>query len=96
MYGDIDADFHQFAHTAIESLEGIVKDNPGKRVAVTCHGGVINVWTAHVIGLAPRMFFNPDYTSIHRYMCASSGERTVRVLNEAVHLRTTLPVLGKH
>ena len=96
MYGDIDADFHHFAHTAIESIEGIVRDNPGKRVAVTCHGGVINVWTSHVLGIAPRMFFNPDYTSIHRYMCASTGERTIRVLNEAVHLRTTLPVLSKH
>jgi probable phosphoglycerate mutase len=95
MYGDIDADFHRFAHTAIESVEDIVRDNPGRRVAVTCHGGVINVWAAHVLGMAPRMFFNPDYTSIHRFMCASSGERTIRVLNEAVHLRTTVPIPGR-
>jgi hypothetical protein len=33
------------------------------------------------------MFFNPDYTSINRYQCASSGERSVITLNEAVHLR---------
>ena len=56
-------------------------------MAVTCHGGVINVWTAHVIGFTPRMFFNPDYTSINRFQCASSGERSVITLNEAVHLR---------
>jgi probable phosphoglycerate mutase len=53
---------------------------------VTCHGGVINIWTAHVIGMPPRFFFYPDYTSIHRYLCAGTGQKTVRVLNEAVHL----------
>ena len=87
MQGSMDGNFHAFAETVISSLERIVSSNAGKRVAVTCHGGVINVWTSHVLGMAPRMFFNPDYTSIHRYMCAGSGERTIRVLNEAVHLR---------
>ncbi len=87
MKGDLDVDFDQFSNTVIETLETIVNDHPGKRVAVTCHGGVINVWTAHVIGFSPRMFFNPDYTSINRYQCARSGERTVITLNEAVHLR---------
>jgi len=91
MNGDIDADFHKFAHTVIGSIEDIVTANAGNRVAITCHGGVINVWTSHVLGMAPRMFFNPDYTSIHRYLCASSGERTIRVLNEAVHLRSPPP-----
>jgi probable phosphoglycerate mutase len=87
MKGEIDADFEAFSTSVIESLEKIVNDHPGRRVAVTCHGGVINVWTAHVIGFAPRMFFNPDYTSINRYQCARSGERSVITLNEAVHLR---------
>ena len=87
MKGDLDVDFDEFSNTVITTLEGIVEAHPGKRVAVTCHGGVINVWTAHVIGFAPRMFFNPDYTSINRYQCARSGERSVITLNEAVHLR---------
>jgi len=87
MQGDVDVDFAEFSEDVIETLEAIVESNPGRRVAVTCHGGVINVWTAHVIGFAPRMFFNPDYTSINRYQCARSGERSVITLNEAVHLR---------
>lgn len=87
MKGELDVDFGAFAGTVIETLEKIVVAHPGKRVAVTCHGGVINVWAAHVIGFAPRMFFNPDYTSINRYQCARSGERSVITLNEAVHLR---------
>jgi 2,3-bisphosphoglycerate-dependent phosphoglycerate mutase len=86
MRGDAIADFDEFAGDVIAALEEIVAANPGRRVAVTCHGGVINVWSAHVIGFSPRFFFNPDYTSINRFVCARSGERTVRTLNEAVHL----------
>jgi probable phosphoglycerate mutase len=89
MRGDIIADFAAFAQTVVQSLERIVDTNPGRRVAVTCHGGVINIWSAHVMGITPpRFFFNPDYTSVNRFVCARSGEKTVRTLNEAVHLRT--------
>ncbi|MFM8353553.1 MAG: histidine phosphatase family protein [Gammaproteobacteria bacterium] len=87
MRGEMEADFELFAERVIASLERIVVDNPGRRVAVTCHGGVINVWAAHVIGFLPRFFFNPDYTSINRFMGARSGERSIITLNEAVHLR---------
>ena len=87
MKGEVGIDFNAFSELVVTTLETIVQSHPGRRVAVTCHGGVINVWTAHVIGFAPRMFFNPDYTSINRFQCASSGERSVITLNEAVHLR---------
>jgi probable phosphoglycerate mutase len=86
MRGGNIADFDAFAQRVIEALEEIVAGNSARRVAVTCHGGVINVWSARVIGFSPRFFFNPDYTSINRFVCARSGERTVRTLNEAVHL----------
>jgi probable phosphoglycerate mutase len=88
MRGEIEHDFDVFSQTVIETFERIVADNPGRRVAVTCHGGVINIWAAHAIGFPPRFFFNPDYTSINRFMCARSGERSVITLNEAVHLRS--------
>lgn len=87
MKGEVEVDFGAFAETVVTTLEAIVEQHPGRKVAVTCHGGVINVWTAHVIGFAPRLFFNPDYTSINRFQCARSGERSVITLNEAVHLR---------
>ncbi len=87
MQGEVEPDFEIFSATVIEALEEIVAANSGRRVAITCHGGVINVWTAHTIGFAPRLFFNPDYTSINRFICARSGERSVQTLNEAVHLR---------
>jgi probable phosphoglycerate mutase len=76
-----------FQQMVVEALEEIIAAHPGQRVAVFCHGGVINVWTAHVLGMAPRLFFEPGYTSIHRFMCARSGQRNVVSLNERAHLR---------
>ena len=82
-----DIDFARFCETVVSSMNDIVAANKGKTVAVTCHGGVINIWTAHVLGLEPKMFFNPNYTSISRYRLASSGERSVVTLNEHTHLK---------
>lgn len=82
-----EVDFNEFCRAVIDTCEEIISHNRGGKVAVVCHGGVINVWTAHVIGFEPRLFFNPDYTSINRYMAASSGEKTVITLNQAVHLQ---------
>ena len=87
MKGDVDIDFPAFAKNVCDTLDEIVAENRGRRVAVTCHGGVINVWAAHVIGFEAKMFFNPNYTSINRFMAASSGEKSVISLNEHVHLR---------
>ncbi len=79
-------DIPAFRATVVESLEQIIADHRGERVAVFCHGGVVNVWTTHVLDMAPRLFFEPRYTSIHRYLCASSGERNLMSLNEVAHL----------
>lgn len=80
-------DIHQFHATVVNTLEEIIVEHAGQRVAVFCHGGVINVWTAHVLGLTPSLFFEPKYTSIHRFLCARSGERNLVCLNEAAHLK---------
>ena len=77
----------EFNATVRESIEKIVADHRGHRVAIVCHGGTINAWAAGVLGLGDKMFFAPDYTSINRFMAASSGERSVLSLNETGHLR---------
>ncbi|HEX2818228.1 MAG TPA: histidine phosphatase family protein [Phenylobacterium sp.] len=85
--GSHDIDIDAFQKMVVTALEEIIVANPGRKVAVFCHGGVVNVWTAHVLGMAPRLFFEPGYTSVHRYMCASTGQRNVVSLNERAHLR---------
>ena len=76
-----------FRATVVRALEGIIEHNRGARVAVICHGGVINVWAAHLLGLERAMFFAPHYTSVNRFMAAGSGQRSIVSLNETGHLR---------
>jgi probable phosphoglycerate mutase len=83
----VDHDLSAFGEVVAETLEGVVAAHPGRRVAVFCHGGVINAWTAHVLKMPPRLFFNPTYASVSRYSCARTGQRSIITLNESHHLR---------
>jgi probable phosphoglycerate mutase len=85
--GGYQMDISTFQKAVVDTLEDIIATNPSKAVAVFCHGGVINVWTAHILGMAPRLFFEPGYASVHRYLCARSGERNLVSLNERAHLK---------
>ena len=90
--GQHGTDIEAFQADVVAALEQIIADNAGRRVAVFCHGGVINVWTAHVLGMAPRLFFEPVYTSVHRYMCARAGQRNLVSLNDTAHLEADAAV----
>ena len=85
--GGYQMDISTFQKAVVDTIEDVIATNPGKTVAVFCHGGVINVWTAHILGMAPRLFFEPGYASVHRYLCARSGERNLVSLNERAHLK---------
>lgn len=76
-----------FRRTVVTSLEAVIGANPGRRVAVVCHGGVINAWTSHLLGTERLFLFEPAYASIHRFHAARSGERSLGSLNETAHLR---------
>ena len=83
-YGEFDPEV--FRDTVVSTMERIISDNPGGRIAVICHGGVINVWAAHVLEIPRILFFQPHYTSINRFMASSRGHRSVVSLNESAHL----------
>ncbi|MGH0033371.1 MAG: histidine phosphatase family protein [Myxococcota bacterium] len=86
LYAGIDLD--AFRDNVRQSIERIVASHSGERVAVVCHGGVINAWGGHVLGVRePFFFFDAGYTSISRFLAASSGERSLVSLNETSHLR---------
>jgi probable phosphoglycerate mutase len=90
--GEWDSDEPQegFIARVITTIEEVVNRHRSQRVAIVCHGGVINQYLGHILGLAPSNgFFYPNYTSIHRVAAASSGERSVVTVNETVHLRHT-------
>jgi probable phosphoglycerate mutase len=82
-----DIDPATFQADVVAAIERVIAANPGKVVAVVCHGGVINAYLAHVLGIDKLLFFEPAYTSISRVVAARTGERSVASLNERAHLR---------
>lgn len=80
-----------FTTRVIGAIEQIVGRHRGDNVAIVCHGGVINTYVAHILGLPtePPGFFYPNYTSIHRIAASSSGVRSLVTLNETSFLRGT-------
>jgi probable phosphoglycerate mutase len=84
----------EFIKRIVDSIEEIIANHASQRVAIVCHGGVINAYICHVLGLEnQRGFFYPNYTSIHRIAAAGSGERSIVTLNETSHLRGSgLPI----
>jgi probable phosphoglycerate mutase len=80
----------EFQHRVVGAVERLVEANPGRRIAVYCHGGVINVYLCHVFGLpANHGLIYPNYTSIHRVAASRGGHRSVVTVNETAHLRGT-------
>jgi probable phosphoglycerate mutase len=83
---ELTVDFEAFQRTVVETLEEIIAQNRGRKVAAVCHGGVINSWASHVLRTPQPFIFQPDYTSVSRFLAASSGERNLVSLNEIAHL----------
>ncbi len=88
---DSDESEEEFRDRVVGSIDQIIAAHPGQTVAVVCHGGVINCYLSHVIGLEHEAlgFFYPNYTSIHRVAASSRGHRSVVTINETSHLRGT-------
>ena len=63
----------------------IVARAEGERVAIVCHGGVINAYMSHIIDSPYDMFFRPAHTSIN-IAVAGRNRRVLRSLNDVHHL----------
>lgn len=78
----------QFKTRVVLAIETIIDRHQSSRVAVVCHGGVINHYVANILGITTtRGFFYPNYTSIHRVSASRNGLRSLVTLNETAHLR---------
>ena len=74
-----------FRKRTVNAIEGILATHPGERVVVACHGGVINAYIGHIIGVDYDMFFRPAHASVS--ICLSGyGVRALRSLNDVHHL----------
>lgn len=76
-----------FQKRVVAAVERIVAGHPGSRVAVVCHGGVVNVYLAHILETPRALFFAAHYTSVHRVLASRDGRRMLSSVNEVAHLR---------
>ena len=79
----------RFRARIVPTLNAVIEAHPGETVVVVCHGGVINVYLAALLGLPHHLWFDPAYTSISRVRAARSGPRSLGSLNETAHLYAT-------
>lgn len=82
-----DVDPLAFRNRVVAAVEGIIAAHPGEVVVAVCHGGVINGYVGHILGIPTSLWFSPRYTSISRVAASRRGHRSVVSLNETGHLR---------
>jgi probable phosphoglycerate mutase len=89
-WGTVHESAAEFRQRIVDAVECLVAAHPAQRVAVVCHGAVINTYLCHVLGLGDTgAFFYPNYTSINRVAASRAGMRSIVTLNETSHLRGT-------
>ncbi|MFW2332381.1 histidine phosphatase family protein [Ilumatobacter sp.] len=83
--------FDDFDRRVTVAIDGLIDAHAGHTIVVVCHGGVINLVLARVLGIDQEGpgFFYPNYTSIHRVAASRSGVRSIVTINETAHLRNT-------
>jgi 2,3-bisphosphoglycerate-dependent phosphoglycerate mutase len=79
----------EFQAQVVPAVDELIVRHPGQKVAAFSHGGVINVFLAHVLGIERLLWFHPEYTSISRVHAARHGTRSVTSVNETAHLVAT-------
>lgn len=76
----------EFRDRVAEAVDEIIGRFAGRRVVAVCHGGVINVALATILGIDRLLWFDPHYTSLSRVVASRDGVRSVVSLNERAHL----------
>lgn len=74
-----------FRRDVITTIDAIVERHEGQRVAIVCHGGVINAYLSDIISLPGTMWFEPAYTSVSRASAGGTHKQLIS-LNETPHL----------
>ena len=79
----------KWRHSVLREVEQLIETHAGHRIAVVCHGGVINAYIASCLSLDENYFmkFDVDYTSVSRILASGKGHRSVKSINETTHFR---------
>lgn len=76
-----------FRDRVVAAVEELIARHPARVVVGFCHGGVINAYAGHILGVPAALWFAPRYTSVSRFAASRRGHRSVVSLNETGHLR---------
>ncbi len=76
----------EFRRRVVTVVEGILALHKGQQLAIVCHGGVINAYIGHLLGLRQDMFFRPAHASVSRVL-TGDGRRVIHTLNELHYLQ---------
>ncbi len=75
-----------FRDRVVTALHRHIADTDAERVALVCHGGVINAVLSHVLDMDRVLFFGPAYTGVSRISWNDKRFR-LHTVNESAHLR---------
>jgi broad specificity phosphatase PhoE len=78
---------YDFRKRTINAIESVIAMHKSGRVAVVCHGGVINAYVSHTVRSPLDMSFRPGHTSVNSVL-AGDERRVLNKLNDLWHLRT--------
>ena len=81
----------EFRAEVVAVMERIVAAHPGQRVAVVCHGGVINVVLHEILGTEKLLSFPIDYASVTVLRHSRRGTTSVAGVNGIEHVWDLLP-----
>ena len=84
MHGDVDIE--AFADRVYRAFEQIIADNSGKTVVAFSHAMVTMCYLQRTLGYGDRYGLRIDYASITRIQASRAGVRSVRSVNETMHL----------
>lgn len=75
----------ELRHRVVSTIEGLLAMYPAAHLVVVCHGGVINAYLAHLLGITEDMFFLPAHASVTRVRRLGQ-RRVLHSLNDRDHL----------
>jgi probable phosphoglycerate mutase len=82
----------ELRHRVVSTIEGLLAMHADAHIVVVSHGGVINAYLAHLLGIDEDMFFLPAHASVTRVRRLGT-RRVLHSLNDRDHLQAADPAL---
>ena len=86
--------YEPFRQRVVRGFDAVVASNRSRTVAVFCHAMVTGAYLQTVMGVDEPLKLLVDYCGVSRVVASSTGERTVRSINETHHVRGLLERFG--